>query len=393
MRFASGATLACLGAGTANAAEKRVAIDLSTGGSAATNPFLSTGPNGGAASAFIEIAPQFSQKDEISTVSLRGNVRLDQYSRRYDRDESAAVSLDVTRQLSETMTLRGGASARSNRSSAQDILTERAVELVAVPGLQPSQNDVSYIGLRTRTLSLAANVGATFRLGPKDTVDTDVATGLYKFMDPQFADYRYANQQLGYSRWLSERTGLKASIGLGEIDYLGRKAGDALIVSPLVGMETQLAGELSASVQVGLSFTSIRPITGARKHGAGLALRASLCRNRLSGRLCLNANRSSQPTALGDVTTLTAVGASLGRRLGPKDDIQLGINLSRSSGSSSSTGHPAFLGASLDLNHEVRRRFSLFAGLKYADIYDSGAARRANYQVRAGLRYHFGEEK
>jgi hypothetical protein len=387
---ATASLVALTQAPAAHAADEQTSIEVASGISASTNPFLTSGPRTGAASAFVEIRPQFSQTDEIATLVLAGFVRAEQYTRRYNHDESAALSLDVTRQVSERVKLRGGASVRSNRSSAQDLLTEQAIDLIPVVGLQPIQNDVTFVGRRTRTFAVAANVGATFAASATESWDADAGTGIFKFKDTALSDYRYANQQLAYARLLSERTWLKASVGVGEIDYLGRKAGDALIVSPLAGIETKLRARLTASFQAGLSLTSIRQGTGGRSHGTGLALRVNVCGDQDRGRFCLTADRSSQPTALGTVSSVTSLAGSLSRRVSRNDTLQLNANFSRTSNSAALSGHPTFVGASGELDHMVRQRFSLFAGANYADIFDSGVARRSNFQGRIGLRYRFG---
>lgn len=372
-------------------AREQISVDVSAGVSAATNPFLSDGNDNGAGSGFVEISPLLTMDDEVSTLSLRGYARVEQYTRLYSTDEAAALNLDVTRRISDRFKLRAGAAFRTNRSSAQDLLTDRAISLIPVVGLDPQLGDVTFIGRRTRTVSASATVGGSYSLNATSALDADVAVGVFKYKDPLLSDYRYADEQVGYSRIVSERTSIKASVSFGQIDYLSRRTGDASIISPLLGVATKLGPNLRAEAAAGVSLTRVRLLDGSHSNSTGLALRGSLCGDQQNGTICINLNRSSQPTALGDVSTLTSVGASLSRRLNRRDTLQLNANYSRSSdrGTVLNT-HPTFLGASAQFTRQYNQRLAVFAGGSYADIFDSGLGREANLQARVGLRYRFG---
>ena len=60
---------------TPAAAEQKFFIDASAGVDVGTNPFLVSGSDTSAASAFVELAPQFSISDEVSKVSVDGALR------------------------------------------------------------------------------------------------------------------------------------------------------------------------------------------------------------------------------------------------------------------------------------------------------------------------------
>ena len=372
----------------------RISTDVSAGVAVGTNPYLQGGDNTSGVSAFFEVAPMLTYEDEVSSLTLRGRARIQPYLERYSADDALSLDLNVTRKLSDRLSVRGAAGFQTNRSSAQDILLDRQISLTPVIGLNPLLSDISFIGQRTRTTSLNAQVGATWRPSEIEQGDVDVGTGVQRFGRRDLADYRYANQQFRYSRSISERTSLTAAVGFSEVDYLGRRAGDAFIVSPRIGIEQQIQQSWRLSASAGLSQTRIRRIDDRYSTRNTIALQGSLCQDRARGRLCFNADRSSQPTALGDVRSVTTVGAAFTQRLSDRDELLVNANYSRTSEprlGGRGGGAASFAGASAEFTRKLNDRFSWFAGASFADIYQTNNPRRANYQARAGIRYRFGD--
>lgn len=369
--------------------------DVSAGVSAGTNPYLKGGDHTAGASVFVEVVPLLTYEDEVSSLALRGRARLEQYVKRYSTDDALGADLNVTRRLSDRLSIRANAGFQTNRSSAQDILFGRQISLEPVVGLDPVLSDVSYVGRRARTTSINAQVGASYKPSEIERGDIDVGTGLQRFGTKGLADYRYANEQVGYSRSVSERTAVTARIGFSQIDYLKRRAGDAHIISPRLGIEQQLSEGLRLNASAGISHNRIRRIDGTYSSGTTFALNGSLCQDRARGKLCLTADRSSQPTALGDVRTVTSFGAGWTRRLSDRDELLVNANYSRTSEPRiANRGGPAtFLGASVEFTRKLNQRFAWFASGTYADIYQRNNPRRANFQAQAGIRYRFGDTR
>lgn len=380
-----------LNAGAAHARDN-LSVVVGTGVSAGTNPYLSIGSDTGALSAYLDVAPYWSMDDEVSTVVLRGSARVERFTNLDSTNTSALASLAVTRRLSDTVSLRGGADFKTDKASAQDILNGRTNGGDPVPGAGPPFNDVSFVGGRSRTTTMTARVGATFSLSDQSSIDGDVSAGSYRYRDSSLADYRFASQRLGYSSVLTERTTLTANLDLEEVDYLGRRPGDSLIVTPLVGLSRQLSETTNASFSAGVSVSRLRQVDGSYDRTTGLALRGRLCNETVRGRICADVDRSSQPTALGDVRLVTSLAASASMRLNQRDSFLLTASGSRTSESGGiSRGRSAtFAGASAELSRQVSPRVALFGSLAYADIFDAGVARRASLQVRIGAQYRFG---
>ena len=388
----SAAALAVLLSAGAGHARDDVSVVVGTGVSAGTNPYLSIGSDTEALSAYLDVAPYWAMDDEVSTVVLRGSARVERFSNIASTNTSALASLAVTRRLSDTLSLRGGADFKTDRSSAQDILSGRVNGGDPVPGAGPPINDVSFVGGRSRTMTMTARVGATFSLTDQSSIDGDLSVGSYRYRDSSLADYRFASQRLGYASILTERTTLTVNLDLQEVDYLGRDSGDSLITTPLLGLTRELSETTKASFAAGVSLSRLRQLDGSYKRATGLALRGRLCNETVRGRICADLDRSSQPTALGEVRLVTSLAASASMRLNQRDSLLITASGSRTSESGGiSRGQSAtFAGASAELSRQVSPRVALFGSLAYADIFDAGIARRASLQVRVGAQYRFG---
>jgi hypothetical protein len=374
------------------AAREQVSVDVATGVAGSTNPFLELGRDTEAVSGFIEVSPLLTIEDEVSVVSVRGVARLSQYSNGYGLESSGSVNLDVTRRQTDRLTLRAGATLRSDRGNTRDVLTGSAILAEPVPGISQQVDDISFIGRRTRTTSVSARAGASYRLTDLDQLDADFGLGAYRFKDPRLSDYRYANQEVGYVRGLSARTSLRASLGLAEVDNLGRRTGDSLIVTPLVGVTQKLSETTRASLAVGPTFTRVRLPDGSHESSTGWAARGSFCADQARGDFCVNLDRGSEPTALGNVQTLTALRFVGDRRLSDRDTVQLTGNVSRTGGGGVGLRDNKrwFVGASGEYARQFTPRFSAFGRASFADIYDRGLSRRADLRSELGVRYRFG---
>ena len=373
-------------------AADRLTMDLSAGVMAATNPFLETGTATAGQSAFAEITPQFVSTNEISTFDVRGDARLDQYIRRYSRDESYSVDADYSRKLSGRMTIRAGAAFRSSRSNAQDILFNPASTGIPTADIPEPIKDVTAFGQRIRSTNIEVRGGAGFVLGPRQKADIDVSLTQYRYGGVGLFDYQTASQDARYTRQLSERTSVYGRARFTEVNYFGRQNGDGLIISPALGISKQLTSTINLSLDVGASFSNVVQFDGSHAKITAFAFRGKLCSQRETTRVCLNADRSSQPTALGHIQTLTRVELDYDRKLSENDRLLVTASFSRTSESSANfVDVPAsFVGALAEYSHRTSKRLTLFASANFADIYESGIARRANVQARVGIRFRFG---
>ena len=378
---------------TESLAADRLSMDLSAGVTAARNPFLETGPRTSGQSAFAQITPQFVSTNEISTFDVRGDARLDQYIRRYSRDESYAVEADYSRKISGRMTIRAGSTLRSSRSSAQDILFNPTGSGIPTAGIPEPIKDLTAFGQRIRSTNITVRGGAGFMLGPQQRADIDVSLSQYRYGGGVgLFDYQTASQDTRYTRQLSERTSVFGRATFTEINYFGRQNGNGLIIRPALGISKQLTSTINFSLDGGASFSNVVQFDGSHAKITTFAFRGKLCSQRETAKVCLNADRSSQPTALGHIQTLTRVEFDYDHKLNENDRVLVTASFSRTSESSPNfVDKPAsFVGALAEYSHRTSKRLTLFASSNFADIYETGVTRRANVQVRAGIRFHFG---
>src|SRR3546814_14775823 len=67
-------------------------------------------------------------------------------------------------------------------------------------------------------------------------------------------DYRSASTHFGYQRKLSPRTTVTIDTQVMAVDYLGRRTGDSVILSPRAGIRQQLSDRLSLVADAGISY-------------------------------------------------------------------------------------------------------------------------------------------
>lgn len=395
--FAAVAALATAGVGCSSEAlaQQRLSADVSGGVAVATNPYLQSGPQTSAASAFVEVAPQYVDQDEVSQLRLRGRFRVQPFFQRYATDAVASLDLDYTEKRSDQLTVRGGANVQTSRSSAQDALLFGANGLTPVQPL-PQFGDPTFLGTPARATNFSVRAGGTYLLGPREMIDLDLAASGSRFEAGALANFNYASQNIRYSRGISERTSLTFALQAGQSDFLDTSAGDGFTLTPLIGVQTQLSSTLTLSGSAGYSFARFSRTDGGKDNLGALALQASICSQRDLSSFCLNADRSVQPTAIGSVRTLNGVSAAYNRRFNEKDRLQLNVTYSLSEEGADRVAVPdlAFLGASAEWSRQLRPRLAIFGSATYADIFQGdiqgGTAPRANVQGQVGVRLRLG---
>jgi len=377
---------------TPSLAADRVFAVVSGGAMAATNPFLLPGTDTHGESVFIDVAPEYSSKSEVSTLSLRGYARVEQYRRRYSRDELYSTDLDYSRKLSERFSLRAGAGFRSSRASSQDLFFGLPEIAGGTAGVPMPTLDVSTFGRGDRVRVLTGRLGTTVLLGPRDSALLDLRVSDNHYDGTNLYSYLLATQEARYNRQLSESTDIYLSVSVTEANYRNRREGDALIVAPVLGLRKRLSQTLELSADVGPSWSSVVEPLGTRTKSTTVALHGQLCDNRERAKLCIAASHTAQPTALGRVRKETRIDGSSTLLLSEQDRLQLNAAYGRTGESVTRQNlRPASLvNASAEISHTIRQRLTLFASSTYGDLIESGVDRRANFQFRAGVRYFLG---
>lgn len=390
---------ACVTLSTPAAAQDmRTGGSVSAGASYETNPFLR---NGGsetdAVSLFVQVDPEVAIEDETGIVVLDGTLRYAYYPGRYGSDEMARIGLRATRRFSERFELDARGNVQTSRSAAQDAL-------FGTPSILPPDGsfpefpviDVSVAGLRTRTTGLSGDVVGTYSLSPIDSVSVGLNTRLRYYDGDIGSDYGSVFGDVQYSRRLSEVMSLTAGINAGVANYFERQIGDAVLVTPTVGLDWSLSETARLQGRVGVSHARIDVGTGDRESDTYFAGSVSYCDRQFGGSLCLSASRSARPTGLSGVSAVTSFTLGYSRQLSEVDTISASIRYGRTDqDSNTGFGEPGWrselAGGSITYRRQINDRLSAFVTPTVTKVSSEAARRDANFGILAGLTMTFGD--
>jgi hypothetical protein len=381
-------------------AETVAGLDVSVGGTAASNPYLVAGDDTGAVGANATIRPYVTLTDDDDTVTFDGTLNLESFFDDHGTDVSAQVGASAERRLDERTTVSGDIGYRSSESAARRFYNGPDLSNLE-PGEFPDNTvvDPTLGSIDGRTSTLDVNVSLTQAVSSNAQIVLTSGLGLTRVSESSSGqDYRNTSTALSYSQRLNERTSLTLSINAGYADYFNRQAGDGLFSTALVGANHQLTETMYGSVQVGLSYAGVKSIFGETEDIITWAANANLCDGLARGTLCVNGSRSAQPTSLGGVTMVTAVGVSYAREFGSAGHASFNASYSKSGISDSS---PILLGrrksevasVSGTYRHLLGERLSAFITPSYAANDDEFIGKEENYQVLVGISYHFGQTR
>jgi hypothetical protein len=397
MRHALLAAIAVLPC-NAGQAETGTSLDLSIAATAASDPYLAGGQGTGALGGSLTAAPTLWFEDGDTALTASGALTLE-YFDGYDLDEAVNLAVAGEHRVDERTRLTADLGYRSSRANA------RRFQLVPEPGdleigdfPDPPAVDPTLGALAGRTSRLEVGAGLEHRLTPISSLVVGANLGRTNVREQDGEDYRDASLSAQYSRELTETTALLLSAEGADVDYLGRRAGDGVLVTGLAGVDHRLSTTLHLAAQVGGSFTATRTTPGRTERDVGLAGEVELCDQRERGFACANLSRRAQPTARGGITTVTSAQLSYSRALGRGDEVGMTGTYGRSS-----QPRLAFLPGGgrrselVNLSARYSRRLgdslSGFVAPGYTSIKDVGSQRRENYQVMIGVSYALGRRR
>lgn len=378
--------------------EPDATLEVSIGGGVSTNPYLYSDAET-AGSVTLSVSPSIIYADEVGETRLGGNLRVSQYSNRYGSDLAARVEASTRRMLDELTSVTISSSVQTSRSAVQDGLN---FDSIATPGSGPLQPpevpllDTTIAGTRARVTNVSTSLGISRALDEVSSANASIQlSGTYIGGGVGF-DYRNASAQLGYERKLSERTSVTLGSHFGVVDYLGRRTGDSVIVSPRIGLSQQLSDRLSFMADAGISYVDTDIGAGFHSKSVSFAGSIGVCDRGPNQSICLSAGRSAQPTALGGVSTVTTASLSYDMQLSATDRIALSARYGRTN--QDGRGLPIsrvtdLVGALATYTHELSDRVALTVTPSYSKIYDDLQKRDANIALMIGLTVIFGKQR
>lgn len=388
------------------AADTRTEVRVSAGVGVENNPFLAMPDQGDgvALAAEIEVEPSIYIEDERTTFRLYGNARLRQFLQDYGTTHSILLGAGGTTRIDERTRLSSGATFQTSRSAAQDAFLFGRGDLIALePGELPIFPDIdpTIAGTRERTNRFSVNANVDRQLSPRDVGSVGLAFSESHTSGDVGFDYRVADLTLGYGRQINERTTLRGTLALTRSDLLDQTAGDAISITPLVGLQQQVSERLNWTGQVGLSWSRIDDGLGGDITDTSLAFLLNACRSDLRGALCLTAQRQPRPTTFGGFSNSTAISVGYDARLNRRDSIGVNATYRKSEEISSSvlpgvsiSEDDELIGLGASYRRAFTDRLSGFVNGSYSKVYsDLFPDREANISVYAGVSYVFGRRR
>lgn len=344
--------LATVPAVQAVAQETAVAVDVSAGGSYATNPFLVRGDSDGKGAFATELAvtPQLMYRDERSNAALVARYRRSDYLDRYNSVEAYGFTAQAQRSLSSVL------SANANVSYDSSIVGQGGLGVVGVvdPTLTPVPGiglpvpgigvpgvgvpDISLIGLNQRQNTLSASFGASLRVGPRDSLTGNVNANRVTYGSNSnigLLSSRSTGAMIGYSRSLSERTSIGVQ-GSGSWTEYDRGDLHGSSYSPQGTLTHRLGERLSVDLAAGVVFISSTTARG-RSNVTGFSGSLNGCHTGDRSARCLRAYSDAQATGLGDISRRYGGSFDYSYRLREKDVLRASIGYSRLLATSSDT--------------------------------------------------------
>ena len=377
-------------------AQTRAAIEVSAGATAATNPYLLSGPGTATGGADLKLSPSVLVQSADAVVKLRGSVELERFFDRYGLDESVALGASGEHRIDQRTTVGANVDFRSSKSASNRFaLSTEGADIV--PGQFPEtpEIDPTLASAPGRTRRVSVNASLTHQLSAKSTFAASAGLGLTRVEATSGADYRNENVTLTFTRLLSETTSAVISLEGGYADYLGQRSGDGFFATSLAGIDHRLAPLLHLSVQIGTSVVSVDGPAAGHHTTMSLAGNFDLCRDDAMGSICLTGSRSARPTSFGGLTSVSSLRLAYSRATGPHGRLSLSGSFTRSDRSMgalpiSEIRHSQFLNVSGTYRQQIGDRISGFVTPSFISIKDGSSGRRTNLQILIGVSRKFG---
>lgn len=376
-------------------AETRAWVNTSLNAEIATNPYLQTGPKTSASSGVVSVSPGVKFIDSVKTMSLTGDYRHREFSRRYNSNNDYSVNASLVQKLSPRLDYNANIGFNSSVVGANDLLTFGANPTNG--GLfPPLPGDIALNGLRQRRQAINGGVGLGYTADSRNNVQLQGGFSIVRFPSGSTAaEYDNASGSIGYNRVLNSRTSVGLNVAVSRADYRRTSFGDATTISPQATFSTKFGASWSLTASLGVSHSKIGGIVGKSGQDS-ISGRLALCNSTSRAKFCLNGSRSVQPTSFGStVRPQTSVGATYSLRLDTKSTIDASANLLRSSQISQGnivTGRSVDYGqASLTFSRRISQRLQGTITASYADSYRDPLPRKANSSVNIGMSYAFGD--
>ena len=366
-----------------------------------SNPFLFFGNDTETASFRLEIEPNFSRVDEVSSLTVSAQAEYIEYAQNYESVQNGSITLSASEKISERLDVSASflvSSAIQATGNDQQIFGQgpdgNGPPVLPIANDLLLDDDLTLLGQRQRINSVIARGSLSFALNQYDTIEWSTVTSLQRFASGSgLIDSDYTEQRLGINHKFSDDLVVGGSVATSFSNFKNGGQGDARVALPQIFFRAQLNPRITATGNVGIAFTQIESNSGAATVMA-FSGNGSVCYQGTRSNFCLTGQRQVLPSAIGEVLIQTVVGATYSVRLSERDTLQFGGNYSQAS--------TPFEGASRDFEsiqvysrfeRTLRERIKLFANAGYSDTVDNLGGRRSNIQGSIGITIRFGNSR
>lgn len=393
--------------------EERFSTDVSATAGYSNNPFSVIGTDTGSALLTIDVAPRYQILTERSTVTVSADANLQQYLRRYGRNDSYSGAVDYALRPGERITAHTRLDLSSSVLGAfggyQPIsgigtigtgtLPGTTAPIVPLPVVTPlvPVTDIGLFGLRNRRnlVRLSGDMSLGLSLRDSLTVSGYAEATRYNSV-PQFGDYDAYSASLGYSRQISDRMtiGLRGSAS----NFIYKTDNSSSRVFPI-------EATLSVRVNERWNLDGALGATFVNNNSAGSTSRTSLsgninlCRRGELTSTCIQAARQASPTGLVGTQYVTSAGLNWSKRLSELANLSLSANYSKVGGDSTRLlpGNlpiqTEFAQAVVSYDRRISERLRLITSANYRQLLNGNAGRPKDFGGQLGISYRIGDTR
>jgi hypothetical protein len=368
-------------------AEPTAGIGVSGNVEYSNNPYLLDTTNTGAVRARVSVSPFIEERTARSSLRVSADASYSAYNRRYRDAIDLSTQVGYSNRLSQQFSVRAGMSINSSIGSGYT--TDAIFEPPSTTNPVPPIIDLTLIGFQDRTTQAQASAGLTYALDGKNSISIGYDGSVTRYPSAiGRSEYSNIRQNVSYSRVVSPRVNLGASVNVSRVNYFGGPLGDAVIISPSLDGTFRLASHWTLSAGVG--FSSSRVDIGVGKlTSTDLSGNFSLCRSDVRTNFCMSASRSTAASSFDGVRTTSTAGLSYSYRLNSRDSLSASGGYSRASAPKRTVGAPSdYLSGSTSYS----RRFSdrMVGNITAGFSRSSFVSTRSSVFASIGINYNFG---
>lgn len=366
--------------------------DITAAAGYSTSPYLtSTATNTGSGYGEITINPYYAIREEAGRIDLDANYRQTFYEQRYGNSENYGASASVSRIL-DPLTQASGSLTYTSA-----IIGERGDLLGPVdptdPDIDPEDPDLGLIGLRSRRNQFSAGASISTSISERDQINfsASASRSSYNGVSDDFgSDFTAMSGTMGYTRTLSERSSVGATVSVQRITYADNPLFNSKIYQPQATYSRQLSQNLSLNLALGALFIESATPGGST---SGFSGNGDLCYRGDRNTACLSAFSDASGTGFGGVRKRQGATVSASYQLGENDYLRGSATYTTYSEGAVFQLSREYILSNLNWDKTLTDRLAGGLGLSYRQVSGGVFDEGQDFSIRAFLRYRIGRRQ